>query len=70
MKNKHKLTTSLEKKRMSSSRKNTGCGSYHQIDKAVFHRFVGKRSQKVLIDEIILKEKAAEFAKTLGIKGI
>ena len=55
---------------MSSSRKNTGCGSYDQIDKAVFHRFVGKRSQKVLIDEIIPKEKAAEFAKTLGIKGI
>ena len=38
------------------------------IDKAVFHWFVGKRSQKVPIDRIILKEKAVEFVKTLGIK--
>ena len=68
VKNKHKLTTSLEKKGMSSSRKTTRCGSYDQIDKAVFHWFVGKRSQKVLIDGIILKEKALEFAETLGIK--
>ena len=30
--------------------------------------FFGKRSQKVPIDGIILKEKALEFAKTLGIK--
>ena len=42
VKNKHKLTTSLEKKGMSSSRKSTRCGSYDQIDKAVFHWFVGK----------------------------
>ena len=56
VKNKHKLTASLEKKGMSSSRKGTRCGSYDQIDKAVFHWFVGKRSQKV-IDGIILKEK-------------
>ena len=68
VKNKHKLITSLEKKGMSSSRKSTRCGSYDQIDKAVFHWFVGKRSQKVPIDGIILKEKALEFAKTLGIK--
>ena len=53
---------------MSSSRKSTRCGSYDQIDKAVFHWFVGKRSQKVPIDGIILKEKALEFAKTLEIK--
>ena len=56
VKNKHKLTTSLEKKGMSSSRKSTRCGSYDQIDKAVFHWFVGKRSQKVPIDGIMLKE--------------
>ena len=56
VKNKHKLTTSLEKKGMSSSRKSTSCGSYDQIDKAVFHWFVGKRSQKVPIDGIMLKE--------------
>ena len=69
VKNKHKLTTSLEKKGMSSSRKSTRCGSYDQIDKAVFHWFVGKRSQKVPIYGIILKEKALVLAQTLGIKG-
>ena len=37
VKYKHKLTTSLEKKGMSSSRKSTRCGTYDQIDKAVFH---------------------------------
>ena len=68
VKNKHTLTTSLEKKGMSFSRKSTRCGSYDQIDKAVFDWFVGKRSKKVPIDGIILKEKALEFAKTLGIK--
>ena len=68
MKNKHKLTTSLEKNGMSSLRKSTRCGSYNQIDKAVFHYFVGKKSQKVPTDEIILKGKALEFSKTLGIK--
>ena len=67
-KNKHKLTTSLEKKGMPCSRKSTRCGSYDQIDKAVFHRLVGKRSRKVPIDGIILKEKALEFPKTLEIK--
>ena len=57
VKNKHKLTTSLEKEGISSSRKSTRCGSYNQIDKVVFHWFVGKRSQKVPVDGIILKEK-------------
>ena len=65
VKNKRKVTTSLEKKGMSSSRKSTRCGSYDQIYKADFHWSVGKRSQKV---GIILKEKALQFAKTLGIK--
>ena len=68
VKNKHKLTTSLEKKGMSSSQKSTRCVSYNQIDKAVFHWFVGKRRQKVPIDGIILKEKALEYAKRLGIR--
>ena len=68
VKNKHKLATSLEKKGMSSSRKSTRCWSYDQIDKAVFHFFVGKRNQKVPIDGIILKEKDLKFAKTLGVK--
>ena len=66
--NKHKLTNSLEKKGMSASRKSTLCRSYGEIDKAVFHWFLGKRSRKVPIDWIILKEKALEFAKTLEIK--
>ena len=68
VKNKHKLTTSLEKKGMSSSRKSTRCGSYDQIDKAVFHWFVGKRSQKVPIDGITHKEKPLKLAKNLDIK--
>ena len=68
VKNKQNLTISLEKKGMSSSRKSTHCGSYDQIDKAVFHWFVGKRSQKVPTNGIILKEKAVEFVKILGIK--
>ena len=57
------MTTSLEKKG-----KSTRCGSYDQIGKAVFYWFIGERSQKVPIDGIMLKEKALEFAKTLGIK--
>ena len=63
-----KNTLSTWVKGMSSSQKRTRCGSYNQIDEAVFHWFVGKRSQKVPIDGIILKEKDLEFAKTLGIK--
>ena len=53
---------------MPSSRKSTCCGSYGQIDKAVFHWFVGKRSLKVPIDGVTLTEKALEFVKTLGVK--
>ena len=69
VKNNHKQATPLEKKRMSSSsRKSTHCGIYDQIDKAVFHWFVGKKTQKVPVDGIIRKEKALESAKTLGIK--
>ena len=67
-KNKHKLTASLEKKGMSSSRKSARCRSYDQMDQAAFHWFVGKRCQKVPIDGIIVKEKALKFAKTLEIK--
>ena len=57
VKNEHKLTASLEKKGMSSSRESTRCGSYDQTDKAVFHSFVEKRSQKVPIDGVYLKKK-------------
>ena len=51
---------------MSSSQKSTHCGSYEQIDKAVFHWFVGKKSQKVPIDGIILKE--VRICEKIGIK--
>ena len=68
VKNKYKLTTSLEKKGTSSSRKSTLCRSCDQTDKAIFQWFVGKRIQKVPTDGIILKGKALEFEKTLGIK--
>ena len=67
VKNKHKLTASLEKKGMNSSRKNTRCGNYEKVDKAIYNWFVGKRSQKIPIDRIIAKEKALEFPKALGI---
>ena len=53
---------------MPSSRKSTCCGSYGQIDKAVFHWFVGKRSLKVPTDGATLTEKGLEFVKTLGVK--
>ena len=56
VKNKHKLTTSLEKKGIFSSQKSTRCGSYDQRDKAVFHWFIRERSQKVPIDWIILQK--------------
>ena len=62
VKNKHKLT---EKKVMSSSRKSTRCGSYGQIDKAVFYWFVGKRSQKVPIDGIILRKKSLRICENI-----
>ena len=48
---------------MNSSRKNTRCGNYEKVDKAIYNWFVGKRSQKIPIDGIIIKEKALELAK-------
>ena len=51
---------------MNSSRKNTRCGNYEKVDKAIYNWFVGKRSQKIPIDGIIIKEKALELAKALG----
>ena len=64
---KHKLTVSLEKKGMNSSRKNMRCGNYEKVDKAIYNWFVGKRNQKIPLDGIIIKEKALKFAKALGI---
>ena len=45
IKNKHKLTTSLEKRGMNSLRTNTCCGNYEKVDKAIYNWFVKKRSQ-------------------------
>ena len=67
VKNKHKLTASLEKKGMNSSRKNNRYGNYEKVDKAICNWLVGKRSQKLALDGIIIKEKALEFAKALGV---
>ena len=63
VKNKHKLTASLEKKGMNSSRKNTRCGNYEKVDKAIYSWFARKRSQKLPIDCIIIKEKAYILTK-------
>ena len=52
---------------MNSSRKNTRCGNYEKVDKAIYNWSVRKRSQKLPIDDIIIKEKALEFAKALGV---
>ena len=46
VKNKHKLTASLEKKGMNSSRKNTRCGNYEKIDKAIYNWFVEEALDK------------------------
>ena len=67
-KNKHKLTISLEKKGMSSSRKSTCCGSYDQIDEAIFHWFVSKKEAKTFPLMGSYLKKALEYAKTMGIK--
>ena len=67
VKNKHKLTASLEKKGMNSSQKNARCGNYEKVDKEIYNWFVGKRSQEIPIDGIIIKQKALEFAKAMGI---
>ena len=67
VKNKLKLTASLEKKGMSSSRKNTHCRNYEKVDKAIYNWFVGKRRQKIPIDGIIIKEKDLELAKALSV---
>ena len=52
---------------MNSSRKNKRCGNYEKVDKTIYNWFVGKRCRKILIDGIIIKEKALEFTKALGV---
>jgi len=65
-KNKEKWLLSLEKKGMNSKRKNMRGGNFEKVDKAIYTWFISKRSQKIPIDGVIIKEKALEFAKALG----
>ena len=64
MKNKDKLFEGLEQS-SSDAKKMRGC-DYEQVDKAVFKWFSLQRSQNVLIDDPILKEKALQFAKSFN----
>ncbi|XP_047132492.1 tigger transposable element-derived protein 4-like [Hydra vulgaris] len=69
IKNKTKLLTSLEKNGTKSKRKKLrviSSGNFKNVDKAIYTWFVAKRSQKVPIDDTILKEKALKFAEALG----
>ena len=50
---------------MNSSQKNTRCGNYEMVDKAIYNWLFGKRSQNIPIDGITIKVKALEFAKAL-----
>ena len=67
VKNKHKLIALLEKKGNELLTKNACCRNYVKIDKAIYNWLVGKRSQKISIDGIIIKEKALECAIALGV---
>ena len=64
MKNKDKLFEGLEQS-SSDGKKMRRC-DYEQVDKAVFKWFSLQRSQNVLIDGPILKEKALQFAKSFN----
>ena len=64
MKNKDKLFEGLEQS-SSDTKKMRGC-DYEQVDKAVFKWFSLQRSQNVLIDGPIVKEKALQFAKSFN----
>ena len=41
VRNKQKLTASLEKMGMNSSRKNKHCGNFEKVDKAIYNWFIG-----------------------------
>ena len=67
VKNKHKLRASLEEKGNELLTKKYALWELRKVDNAIYNWFVGKRSQKSPIDGIIIKEKALEFAKALGV---
>ena len=64
MKNKDKLSEGLEQS-SSEAKKMRSC-DYEQVGKAVFKWFSVQRSQNVLIDGPMLKEKALQFAKSFN----
>ena len=64
MKSKDKLFEGLEQS-FSDAKKMRRC-DYEQVDKAVFKWLSLQRSQNVLIDGPILKEKALQFAKSVN----
>ena len=41
-------------------------GNFEKVDRAIYTWFISKRSQKIPIDGVIIKEKALEFAKALA----
>ena len=69
-KNKQKLTASLEKMGMNSSRKYTRCGNFEKIDKAIYNWFVRKRSQKIPIRRYHNKRESLGIRKGIGCYGI
>ena len=65
VKSKHKLTASLGKKGMNSSRKNTRCGNDEKVDRAICNWFVKKRSQKYL-HMVSYKRESLGIRKSIG----
>ena len=56
IKSKHELTALWEKMAWTPHEKNTRCGNYEKVDKAIYDWSVEKRSQKTPLDGIIIKE--------------
>ena len=70
VRNKQKLTASLEKMGMNSSRKYKRCGNFEKIDKAIYNWFVRKRSQKIPIRRYHNKRESLGIRKSIGYYGI
>ena len=66
VRNKQKLTASLEKMGMNSSRKNKRCGNFEKVDKAIYNWFIGKRSQKIPIRPYHNKRESLGIRKSIG----
>ena len=70
VKNKHKLTTSLEQKGMSSSRESTGCGSYDEIHKHFSTCLLEKEAKKLQLMGSYLKRKYWNLRKHRGLRNL